>query len=170
MMKYKLKSVALFCLLAAGVLGCEMEQEIDLPGHEPKLTLRLALFNVDSLQDYNIQYRYSQLFIGRSQSVLYPDKNLAGTDNATVELYDENGTLVETYTHLGKFRSEYGYSSEVPGYYAPAKNFVPEPGKSYTIRASAYGFQEITATTTMPERPTVADFSFKKIHRLRRAS
>ncbi|MBF9252016.1 DUF4249 domain-containing protein [Pontibacter sp. 172403-2] len=160
MMKYKVKLFALFALLAAGMFGCEMEQEVDLPEHEPKLTLRLALANVDTLAEHSIQYKYSALFIGRSQSVLYPDESLTGMANATVKLYDESGNVVEEYAHTGYTQSEYGYKVEMQGYYASTKNFVPEPGKTYTIRASAHTFQDIEATTMLPEKPVVTDLSF----------
>jgi len=156
MMKYKFKVIALCGLLTAGTFGCEMEQEVDLPEHEPKLTLRLALANVDTLEEHSIRYQYTQLFIGRSQSVMQPDENLTGMDNATIDLYNEKGVVVEVYKHTGKAENGYDYE----GYYAPTKNFVPEPGKTYTIRASAHTFQYIEATTTMPEKATVADSGF----------
>ena len=62
--------------------GCELEQEIAIPDHEPKLTLRLTLSN--ELGDTS--RHEGSLYIGRSQSVLDAKEELTGIDNATVRL------------------------------------------------------------------------------------
>lgn len=160
MKTHRIKQIFCYGLLALGLGSCELTHEVDMPGHEPRLTLRLALTNTDTTAGNSASYTYKQLFVGRSHSILYSDESLAGMANATVKLYDATGKVVEEYVHTGIRRDEYGWNMQVQGYYAPIRNFVPAPGQRYTLRASAYGLPEIEASTTMPEAATVTELQF----------
>ncbi len=165
--KYKFKIGALLYLLALGLAGCELEQEVDLPEHEPKLTLRVSLANA---APDTVLYRgmnYSQLYIGRSQSVLDSHEDLDGVNNASVALYDEAGQVVEQYQATNRYYGDYYYSPEYSpqykGYYVATKGFIPEPGKTYTLKASASNFETIEATATMPGYTAASGGKFTKL-------
>lgn len=163
--KYSLKSIMLFGLLVS-LLGCEMEQDVPIPAHDPKLSLRLALTNTTPDSLLYMSTRDTQLFVGRSQGVLEDPEELLAIPDAQVELFDEAGQLVETYTHTGKEYFGGGsyyipdsaggrflekpYYPPTPGYYEATKGFVPLPGAKYTIRATAPGYAPVEATTTVP--------------------
>ncbi|MCJ8167263.1 DUF4249 domain-containing protein [Pontibacter sp. E15-1] len=173
--KYSLKSTLLFGLLVS-LLGCEMEQDVPIPAHEPRLSLRLSLINLTPDTLLYISTRESQLFVGRSQGVLEDSEELLAIPDAQVELFDEAGQLVEIYTHTGKsyFGGGSYYWSDstgnyspgayhyppAPGFYEATKGFVPAPGARYTIRASAPGYKPIEATTTVPLEAAVSGVAF----------
>lgn len=173
--KYNLKPILLVGLLV-NLWGCEMEQEVSIPAHEPKLSLRLALTNTTPDTLLYMSTRDTQLFVGRSQGVLEDAEELLAIPDAQVELFDEAGQLVEVYTHTGTsyfgggsyYRpdSTGGYSLGgyyypfTPGYYEATKGFVPVPGASYTIRATAPGFEPIEATTIVPQETAVTGVAF----------
>ncbi|TPE43738.1 DUF4249 family protein [Pontibacter mangrovi] len=152
-MKYRLLC-GLLCLL---LVGCEMVQEVDIPPHTPKLTMRFTLD--DSGETPAGFYDEDRVFIGRSQGVL-DGKELEAVANATVGLYDEEGQLVEQYEHIGVdtmswYRPDWGI-------YTPTQGYRPHSGHTYTLRAEAPGFEAIEATTTLPAAATATDARFTK--------
>jgi hypothetical protein len=163
--KYHSKIIAALGLMAALLSGCELEQEVPIPEHEPRLTLRLALTNAFPDSTHYRSGPYNQLYIGRSQSVLQADEELKGITNASMTLYNEAGQAVETYRHTGM---QYGYYQPQPvdGYYEAVSGFVPEPGKTYTIRATAPGFQTIEATTRLPMPSRIVEASLEDRERV----
>lgn len=160
--KYLLKNIALFSALAAALLGCEMVQEVDLPQHEPKLSLRIALNNKPPGSGLYQENIYNQLFVGRSQGVLESEEDLKGVADATVGLYNEAGQLVEVYRHEGiRFTQFFGTTVTFAGYYGPTLDFEAVPGERYTIKASAPGFAPIEGTVQMPAVPAIAAATFE---------
>ena len=163
MSRHHYKIVAALGLMTLGLFGCEMEQEVPIPDHEPRLTLRLALTNTTPDSTHYINEPYNQLFIGRSQSVLDADEELAGVTNATVTLYNESGQAVESYSHIGK-RPNYYYGTQgLPGYYDVVNGFIPDPDKTYTLRVSAPGFKPIEATVRMPAATRITEASLSEL-------
>lgn len=156
--KYHYKIAAALSLMVLGLFGCELEQEVPIPDHEPRLTLRLALSNVKPDSIHYWSGPHNQLFIGRSQGVL-DNKELDGVTNATVTLYNEAGQVVESYRHSGKLPSYYFGSQGMPGYYDAVNGFIPEPDKNYTMRVSAPGFEPIEATVRLPASTTITEAS-----------
>jgi hypothetical protein len=157
--KYPYTFLTALGLMIAFLSGCELEQEVAIPDHEPKLTLRLALANAVPDSTHYRSAPYNQLYIGRSQHVLQADEELEGVTNATVMLYNEAGQAVETYRHTGML---YGYYQPqlMNGYYEAVSGYVPEPGKIYTLRATAPGFQSIEANTRMPQPNGMGEVTF----------
>ena len=152
MSRYKCGIVAVLGFMAAMLFSCELEQEVAIPDHEPKLTLRLTLRN----EIPDTSGHEGNLYIGRSQSVLDAKQELTGIDNATVRLYDEAGQLVELYKHTGI--GLYHYTGA--GYYEPVRYTIPEPGKVYRIEAAAPGYKTIESTIKMPAKTIVSEASF----------
>ncbi|GHA75249.1 DUF4249 domain-containing protein [Pontibacter akesuensis] len=150
----KYTSQVISFLLCLCLLGCEMVQEVDIPPHQPKLTLRAILDN--SGQRPAGFYDEDKVYIGMSQGILESD-NLQGVDNATVRLYNAAGQVVEEYAHKGVMIE--GYRS-LWGVYMPVSGFQPLAGETYTMRAEAPGFEPIEATTSVPALPVVTAVSF----------
>lgn len=141
------------------MFGCELEQDVDLPAHTPQLSLRLMLMNAaPTVENYQVN-KFSQLFVGRSQSVMSSEATLAGVADADVKLLNEVGQVVEVYQHTGTYHGEY-QPSEMQGYYEATKGFVPEAGKTYKVQASYFKFKPIEATVKMPAETAVPSMSF----------
>lgn len=127
-------------LIAAALLAlaaCETSFEVELPDHEPVLVVN-GLFRADSLW-----------LVDLSHSVP-PGGDLSIEDqirNATVVIRSEGAvvdTLRKRYNNPGteyqQFVGEYGSSSH-----------RPQPGRTYTLKASAPGYEPVTATSYVPE-------------------
>jgi hypothetical protein len=155
--KYQSKIVAALGMMALGLVACELEQEVPIPEHEPKLTMRLALTNTIPDTIHYASGEYNQLYIGRSKGIFDSSQELGGVTNATVTLYNEAGQAVESYTHSGKLSHNYYEIQQIPGYYHAEKEYVPQPGKAYTLRASAPGFQPVEATVHMPNPNVITE-------------
>ncbi|MCX2739598.1 DUF4249 family protein [Pontibacter anaerobius] len=156
MAKYKLNYTALCGLLCLLLLGCEMVQEVDIPPHTPKLTMRFTLD--DSGEAAAGFYDEDRVFIGRSQGVL-DNNELDAVANATVRLFDAGGQQVELYEHAGVDTGMYRTNW---GIYNPTQGFVPVSGHAYTMRVDAPGFEGIEATTTLPAAASVSNALFTR--------
>jgi Domain of unknown function (DUF4249) len=116
--------ITLFSLLLA--LGCNQIVEIDLPEHKPQLVVN-AGFTPDSIWKCRVT---------ASQGIQVSTDPVAVT-NATVTIWD-NGVAIDTLLH------------------ASADTFLsiadrkPVAGHTYTIRASAPGFEDVSGTETVP--------------------
>jgi hypothetical protein len=89
-------------------------------------------------------------------------KQPTGRGDARVELIDEAGQTVEQFR--SKAREGYNPSTGRPdslyGYYVPVRGFVGEPGRTYTLRASAPGAEAVEATLTLPEPAVIETGSY----------
>lgn len=148
----KLFPICAVALLALS--GCETVVDVDTPPHTPRLALNYTLSNQAVTPDYRAFFEVRDLFVSGSQGVL-ETRQLAGRKDATVQLFDESGQVVEQFR--SKARSGYGYYGQdsLYGYYVPTRNFVGVPGRTYTLRASAAGLEPVEATLTMPAVPTI---------------
>ena len=130
-----------YLLLFATLLlaACETAVEIELPEEEPRLVLN-SLFQAGSLWAVEVS---------ESQSVL-SDEGLALIPSATVEIL-EGGEVVETLA----YEPSPADRPFVPALYR-SRGHRPEPGRTYTVRASAPGFPTAEATTSVPIPPPLS--------------
>ena len=137
---------------------------VDTPPHTPRLALSYSLSN-QAPSAYNEEFFADRvLFVSASQSVLEV-KELTGRGDATVEVLDESGQVVE------KFRSKpkrtfidfsTGQTDSLYGNYAPTRGLVGEPGHTYTLRASAPGLETVESTVTLPFPTTIETGSYSE--------
>ncbi|WP_426060988.1 DUF4249 domain-containing protein [Hymenobacter sp. B1770] len=141
-----MKYISLTLLLAAAALaGCETTVDLPEPPHTPRVSLLYTLTTAP--QDSSFQELYSgrQLYISNSQRV-FDTRELTGRKDATVELRNTSGSVVERYRPLSGVRGT-GYYQ---GYYRPVLGFQPQPGQTYTLRAALPGLETVESTLTMP--------------------
>lgn len=116
-------------ITAATILfaSCEKEIKVTLPEHTPALTLNSYTETNDTIR----------LQVGHSISILkYKNSSDFIITNATVALY-KDGSLAETI-HYDPVLQEY------------KSNTIAEPGKSYTVKVSATGYNAAEATAGVP--------------------
>ena len=135
-------------LLAAAALltGCETTVDLPEPPHTPRVALMYTLTTAPQDSSFRELYGQRQLFVSNSQHVFSKDA-LNGRNDATVELRNALGGVVERYRHV--FVDPDGFGG-VPGYYRPVLGFRPQPGQAYTLRAALPGLEPAESTLTMP--------------------
>lgn len=145
-------------VLALLLTGCETAVDIPAPAHTPKLALSYVLSNQlpDSL--YWQSYPHRLLTVSVSQPV-FDSRAVRQPVNATVELLDANGQVVE------RFRGRYRYynpftQDSTEAYYVPLNGFAGQPGQQYTLRASLPGLPSAESTIKLPVAATIASSSF----------
>ncbi|OGX88955.1 DUF4249 family protein [Hymenobacter coccineus] len=152
------KSFLWLPLAAAGALaGCESVVSVEPPAHTPRLALIYTLTNgVAQAGNWQFYGDARDLYVSTSQSVL-ATKNLTGRADATVELRDDAGQVVEQFR--ARNRNQYA-NDTVRGYYAPTRGYVGQPGQRYTLRASAPGVETVEAALALPALPVLGAGSF----------
>lgn len=116
--------------------SCETIIDVDLPRHKPAIVLN-SFFGTDTT---------FQVTLHQSKDILDGSYDFKIISGAQVELYKDDqliGTLTESD----------------PGYYTLLD--YPEPGGSYSIKASKSGFESVEATDVVPNR--TANLSLDKI-------
>jgi hypothetical protein len=160
-MKNRLVFPGLMCGLGLlGLSGCETVIDVDTPPHTPRLALSYTLSNMAPTADNQDFFSIRGLFVSTSQSVL-DTKELQGRGDATVQLLDEGGQVVEIFRSKARpgYGSIPGYPGSRPdsvyGYYVPVRGFVGVPGRTYTLRAAAPGVESVESTLTLPATPVI---------------
>lgn len=144
------KAFSFFALGAALALAsCETTTAVDTPPHTPRLSLNYTLSSRGPQKFFADRNPY----VSTSQSIL-ETTNLAGRADATVELRDASGQVVEQFRP--RARAGYGVDS-LRGYYVATRGYAGQPGRSYTLRASAPGVEAVEARLTMPALATIED-------------
>jgi len=112
--------------------GCEQIIEVDLPEHEPKLTINSTL-SPDAEWFVHLSSSIGILETGDPEDV----------QNGEVVIY-QNGAVLDTFAHAGD------------GFYVPLQS-IPDPqeGNSYEIRATAPGFEAVSSVATIPPQVTI---------------
>lgn len=155
-----MKKLLTLCFATLLFSGCETIVDVDVPPHTPRLALTYTLSNQVPTAEYQQFFEVRDLFVSVSQSVL-EIKEPAGRKDATVELLNEAGQVVEQFRP--KARSGY-YSANgldsLYGYYVPTRNFAGQPGRTYTLRASAPGVETVEATLTLPGQAVIETGSY----------
>lgn len=149
----------LVLLLLALLTGCETAIDVPEPPHTPRLALRYVLTSDPADTAFVELVEQQRLFVSNSQRV-FDTRPLQGRLDATVELRDERGAVVEAF-RADTTRSGPNYTYyRGRGFYRPTRGLVPRPGATYTLRASAPGFEAVSSSLTFPAAPTVTGGSF----------
>ena len=151
---------ALLLLTLAALASCESVITVTPPAHTPRLALTYTLSNQAPTAGYQQYFSERNAFASTSQAILV-NKNLVGRTDATIELRDATGQVVE------EFRPDTSRYAQQPiyyryGTYIPVRNYVGVPGQTYTLRASAPGVDAVEATTSLPPLPAIEAASFVK--------
>ena len=118
----------LFLILSALTLSnCTKEIEFDAQDIAPRIVVN-SLFTNDSIWSAHIS---------RSVGVL-ETTSYTTIDNASVNIFDDNANLVTTLTHQGN------------GLYTSPTGITPQANQSYTIEASASGYESVNASNSIP--------------------
>ena len=154
-----MKPFACFLALAAlaALAGCQTATNLPEPPHSPRVALLYTLTTAPQDSSFAELYRRRQLYISNSQRV-FDDSELKGRADATVELRDAAGQVVERYRPL-PLASNQPYNTGL-GYYRPVRGFRPLPGQAYTLRASLPGLETAESTLTMPLPPRIASATY----------
>jgi len=137
----------LFSLLSIIVIfsSCEKDVHVDIPKKDPKLVIN-AILATDSV---------IRVTIGKTRGVLDPFINTTGGPIASIEKYIvnnisayvyENGVMLDSLVDDG---SHYQFVS--------FHQKTIKSGNTYTIKASAPGFMQAEATTSVPSQSTITD-------------
>ncbi len=151
---------ALLLLALAALAGCESVVTVTPPAHTPRLALTYTLSNQPQTADYQRieAFHDRNPFASTSQAILV-NKNLVGRTDATIELRDASGQIVEDFrpdtSRYTQRPTDYRYGS-----YIPVRGYVGVPGQAYQLRASAPGVEPVEATMTLPPLPAVEAASF----------
>lgn len=117
--------------IAVGVTACTDTIEIDFPEHRPRPVIN-ALFTPDSVW---------QVEVTTSKS-LREEVTYDTISNATIEIFTA-GVRVDSLVYQGG------------GTYRSVHDRRPEAGKEYTLKFSASGYPDCTATDRVPMLPTI---------------
>lgn len=151
-------------LLVSGLAlaGCETIVDVDAPPHTPQLAMLYTLSNQAQTPGSQRYFEARDMFVSSSQGVL-DTRLLAGRGDATVELRNEAGQVVEQFRSKPRPGYTYGPNGALDslyGYYVPVRGFAGEPGKTYTLRAYAPGLEAVEASLTLPARPVVESATY----------
>ncbi|RFP66005.1 DUF4249 domain-containing protein [Hymenobacter lapidiphilus] len=151
--------------LGLGLAGCETVVDVDTPPHTPRMALSYTLSNTPpeppTTTNNRSFFEQRKLYVSSSQGVL-ETKELTGRGDATVQLFDESGQLVEQF----RSKAQPGYYSggsrpdSIYGDYAPTRGFAGVPGRRYTLRASAPGVEAVEASLRLPAVPTIESVGY----------
>jgi hypothetical protein len=149
---------ALLFLTLATLASCESVVSVTPPAHTPRLALTYTLSNQAPTADYQQYFSVRNAFASTSQAIL-ENKNLRGRADATIELRDASGQVVEQFrpdtSRYSLKPTDYRY-----GTYIPVRGYVGVPGQAYQLRASAPGVEAVEATLALPPLPTVQAVSY----------
>ena len=141
-------------LAAAALASCESATDLPEPPHTPRVALMYTLTNAPLDSSFYDLFQQRRLYVSNSQRV-FDTNYLTGRSDATVELRDAGGRVVEHYQSTKG--GQYGYYT---GYYLPVQGFRPQPGQSYTLRATLPGLETAESTLTMPTAPVIESGSY----------
>ncbi|TDN40022.1 DUF4249 family protein [Hymenobacter sp. UV11] len=149
---------ALLLLALAALASCESVVTVTPPAHTPRLSLTYTLSNQPPTARYQQSFSDRGAFASTSQAILV-NKNLEGRADATIEVRDASGQVVEEFrpdtSRYARLPTDYRY-----GAYIPVRNYVGVPGQAYLLRASAPGLEALEATMALPPLPALEAVSY----------
>ncbi|TGE14326.1 DUF4249 family protein [Hymenobacter elongatus] len=149
---------AVLGLLGLGLLSaCETVIDLPAPEHTPRIALKYVLSSYESQnQKGNDELANSRnLFVSNSQRI-FDNRENKGRQDATVVVLDGSGAVVERFEHAPP-----RYPDDL-GFYRPTMGLKPQPGQTYTLRASLPGFESVESSLSMPAAPTIESATFVK--------
>ncbi|MBX0292277.1 DUF4249 domain-containing protein [Hymenobacter sp. HSC-4F20] len=150
------KLFPLLLLAATFLSGCETAVNLPEPAHTPRIALRYLLSTEAPGQQSASMLTFNQLYVSNSQR-MFDTRPLEGRPDATVELLDATGTVVERFRQARNQGGQtYPQPSSQPGYYEATMNFAGQPGHTYTLRGRLPGFEAVESQLTMPLPPRIA--------------
>ncbi|MEY3445155.1 MAG: hypothetical protein RLZZ519_3436 [Bacteroidota bacterium] len=136
-MKSASKNILLLFAVALWFASCEQIIEIDLPEHDPVLVVN-STFTPDSTWAASVT---------KSQGIQVP-RRPADVVDATV-LILENGAVIDTLRH------------DQWDIYTSVRGTHPVAGHSYTLQASAPGYETVSGTDIVPMQTTPFDLAWR---------
>ncbi len=130
--KIKYQYLIVLISLSHFFTSCEKYLEFDEEIKEPKIVVN-SIIHPDSV---------FKVHLSRSLSVI-DNGDLTSIENGTVEIYNENGALIETLTH-----NQYG---EYRG------NLNPSEGQTYQLKVSAIGYESVSAIDYIPSLVNISN-------------
>jgi hypothetical protein len=148
---------ALPALAALALTGCETVVDLPEPPHTPRIALQYMLSNTLPTPPNNPNSNFDlflsrRLYVSSSQRI-FDTRRLEGRDDATVELRDDQGQVVEQFVSSGQ--QYYG-----SGFYDGSRGLRGQPGKTYTLHAELPGFEPVESTLTLPTLPVIESATF----------
>jgi hypothetical protein len=125
--------------------------------HTPRLSLAYTLSNQALTPSYQQFFDRRALYVSTSHSITEISR-LVGRADATVELRDASGQVVEQFLPRG--RDGYGSADSTQGYYVARRGYRGQPGQRYTLHASAPNVEPAEASLTMPALAKLEGGSF----------
>jgi hypothetical protein len=139
MMIQYLKYSGVLVLLTTLFSACEKNIDIDIGDTDPMIVVN-GVLKADSAVE---------IYLSRTRHIL-DNNEINSLLNASVEISDEEGNSEALVLGSGNL------------YRTDQMNI--QPGKTYTIRASAPGYGDVEATTLVPERVPIARFDTSTVY------
>ncbi|GAB3831688.1 DUF4249 domain-containing protein [Hymenobacter jeollabukensis] len=138
-------------LLPALLAACDTAIDVPEPEHTPRVAMVLTLDNLAATDSVMRQNYLGRLpFVSVSQR-LYDLTPLQGRTDATVEVRDAAGAVVERYRPIAAAPSPYpggGYYNQ--GQYRPTLRYQFRPGQTYRVRTTVPGIEPAESQLTLP--------------------
>ena len=154
-----MKNLPLLLLLLATLSSCETTVDLPEPPHTPRVALLYTLTTAPLDSSFTELFQARQLYISNSQRV-FATSELKGRSDATVELRNAAGSVVERYRPVLTGANPQFGNAGYPGYYRPVLGFRPQAGQSYTLRATLPGLETAASTLTMPTPASIESASY----------
>lgn len=138
--------------------ACETVVDVPPPPHTPRIALRYTLTSNPADSSFAALAGDQALFVSNSQGV-FDTTQLEGRRDATVEIRDGSGAVVERFRSAPDYNPAGGYFTQ-GGYYRPTLGLVPQTGARYSLRATLPGFPVVESSLVFPAAPVVASASF----------
>ncbi|MCC3158120.1 DUF4249 domain-containing protein [Hymenobacter sp. 15J16-1T3B] len=137
-------------LLPALLTACDTAIDVPEPAHTPRVAMVLTLDNLapaDSLM--RASYLGRQPFVSLSQRLylLHPPE---GRADATMEVRDAGGAVVERYRQVVMPPPFPGAPDYNQGVYRPTLRYQFRPGQTYTVRTAVPGTEPAESQLTLP--------------------
>jgi hypothetical protein len=132
--------------------GCQKPTDLSTLGNSSELVI-ISNFTAN---------RALNVVVTKTRSILESEDDKPYIENATVELYEEDGHYIETLTFYSDSKKEV----DIPFY--ATNELVPQAGKVYTIVVSAPGYETVTAESKIPApidllRTDMQELSIKEV-------